>query len=82
MLPPITKVKKTIYLGRRIFLRPNHPYNRLGKAFNGEHEFDFAPKPLIGKEVYKRQQHIKVVFRKKLKGKQKGHVEKNSWKKR
>ncbi|XP_050914877.1 uncharacterized protein LOC127129795 [Lathyrus oleraceus] len=59
--------KKTVYLGHQIFLRPNHPYDRLQKAFDMEQEFDFASKPLIEKEVYKRQQHIKIVFRKKQK---------------
>lgn len=48
------------------------------KAFNGEQEFYIAPKPLTGKEVYKIQQHINVVFGKK----QKKPVEKNIWKKR
>lgn len=26
--------KKTVYLGHQKFLRPNHPYRRLHKAFN------------------------------------------------
>ncbi|XP_050896115.1 serine/threonine-protein phosphatase 7 long form homolog [Lathyrus oleraceus] len=50
----------------------------LHKAFNGEQEFDIAPKPLNGKEVYRKQQHIKVTFEKK----QKKFMEKNIWKKR
>lgn len=66
MPPPITKWKNIVYLGHQNFLRPNHPYRRLWNAFNGEQEFDFAPKPLTGNEVYKRQQHIKIVFGKKL----------------
>lgn len=70
--------KDTVYVGHREFLRPNHPYHRLWKAFNGEQEFDVAPNPLNGKEVYRKQQHIKVVFRKK----QKKYLEKNIWKKR
>ncbi|XP_050915816.1 uncharacterized protein LOC127130901 [Lathyrus oleraceus] len=48
------------------------------KAFNREQEFDIAPKPLTRKEVYRKQQHIKVVFGKK----QKKSMEKNIWKKR
>lgn len=59
---------KTIYLGHRKFLRPNHTYHRLQKAFNGKQEFGIAPKPLIEKEFYKIQQHINVVFGKKRKG--------------
>ena len=78
MSPPITKRKKTVYLGHQRFLRPNHLYRRLRKAFNGEQEFRIAPKPLTGKEVYRKQQHIKVVFGKK----QKKPVVKSSWKKR
>ena len=74
--------KTTVYLGHQKFLRPNHPYRKWRKAFNREWEFDFTPKPLTGKEVYNRQQRIKVVFGKKLKGYQKGLVEKNNWKKR
>ncbi|XP_050897643.1 uncharacterized protein LOC127104501 [Lathyrus oleraceus] len=73
--------KKTVYLGRQVFFRPNHPYRILRKAFNGEKEFSFAPKHLTGKEVYKRLQHVKVVFGKRLKDKQRGNLEKNSWKK-
>ena len=45
--------KITIYLGNQSFLRPNHPYRRLQKDFNGEQEFDFAQNPLIGNEVIK-----------------------------
>ncbi|XP_050909534.1 uncharacterized protein LOC127123352 [Lathyrus oleraceus] len=59
--------KKIVYLWYRKFLRPNHPYRRLRKAFNVEWEFDIAPKPLTGNEVYGKQQYIKVVFGKKQK---------------
>lgn len=78
MPPLIRKWKKTVYLDIKFFLRPNHVYCKLRKDFHREKEFDMAPKPLIGKEVYKRQQDIDVVFWKK----QKGPVEKNIWKKR
>ncbi|XP_058733673.1 uncharacterized protein LOC131605318 [Vicia villosa] len=61
--------KKTVYLGHRKFLKPGHPYRRLRKAFNEEQEFDEAPKPLIGDEVYQRQEHINVVFGKRQKEK-------------
>lgn len=67
------KEKKTTYLGHRKFLRPNHPYHILHKDFNGEHEFDIAPKALTGRNVYKIQQHINVLFGKKQK---KSHGEK------
>ncbi|XP_058747174.1 uncharacterized protein LOC131620183 [Vicia villosa] len=74
----LSKGKETVYLVHRRFLRANHPYRRLRKAFNGEQEYGIASKPLTGKEVYIIQQHIKFVFGKK----QKRLVEKNSWKKR
>ena len=35
----LTHGKKTVYTRHRRFLRPNHPYQRLKKAFNGENEF-------------------------------------------
>lgn len=74
----LQKGKKTVYLGHQNFLRPNNPYRRLRKAFNIQHEFDIAPKPLTWMEVYKRQQHISVVFRKK----HKNTMDKNIWKNR
>ncbi|XP_050902032.1 uncharacterized protein LOC127110041 [Lathyrus oleraceus] len=32
--------KKTVYLGHQNFLRPNHPYRRLQKTFNGKQNLD------------------------------------------
>ncbi|XP_058740867.1 uncharacterized protein LOC131613194 [Vicia villosa] len=49
----------------------------LWKAFNGEQEHGVAPKPLIGEEVYQRQQGITAVFGKY----QKRSIVKNIWKK-
>ncbi|XP_058751501.1 uncharacterized protein LOC131624571 [Vicia villosa] len=70
--------KKTVYLGHHKFLKPNHHYRRLHKAFNKEQEFEIAPKPLTGDEVYQREEHLSVVF-----GKNKdGTIERNIWKKR
>lgn len=55
-MPPPTKDRKmTVYLGDRKLLRLHHPYHRLQKAFNGEHDFDIAPKPLTGEEIYQRK---------------------------
>lgn len=45
--------KNNVYLWHRKFSRPNHSYRRLWKTFNGEQEFDFAPKPLTKKKVFK-----------------------------
>lgn len=44
--------KKTVYLRHQKFLKPSHPYRRLRKTFNKEQEFESAPKPLTGDEVY------------------------------
>ncbi|XP_058766672.1 uncharacterized protein LOC131640279 [Vicia villosa] len=40
--------KKTPYLGHRKFLKPNHPYRRLRKAFNADREDEIAPQALTG----------------------------------
>lgn len=45
--------KNTVYLMHQKFLKSNHPYRKLRKAFNGGQKFDIAPKPLIGEEVHK-----------------------------
>lgn len=45
---------KIVYLGHQKILRPNHPYRRLRKTFNGKREFGITPKPLTEKNVYKR----------------------------
>lgn len=72
----LQKGKKIVYLGHQKFLRPNHPYHRLQKAFNWEYEFDIAPKPLTKREVYKRQKYINVVFWKKQKNGGEKYLEK------
>lgn len=44
--------KKIVYLGHQKFRKPNHPYCRLRKAFNGEHEFEIAHKYLTDHAFY------------------------------
>ncbi|XP_073152932.1 uncharacterized protein [Henckelia pumila] len=44
--------RKISYTGHRRFLPANHPYRRQRKAFNGDQEFNPAPKPLSGDEVH------------------------------
>ncbi|XP_073137125.1 uncharacterized protein [Henckelia pumila] len=46
--------RKMSYTGHRRFLPANHPYRRQRKAFNGDQEFNPAPKPLSGDEVLKK----------------------------
>lgn len=70
--------EKTVYLRNCKFLKPNHPYCRSRKAFNGEHEFEIALKPLTSDEVYQRQEHLTVIFGKN----KKFPVERNIWKNR
>jgi len=70
--------RKTSYIGHRRFLKRNHPYRRLKKAFNGCQEDRSAPQPLIGKEVYNQVYHIEVTFGKTLKNR----GVKNIWKKK
>ena len=70
--------RKTVYLGHRRFLKLNHPYRRLRKAFNGYPEWKIAPKALTGKQVFKQLKGVNVILGKK----EKKSVEKNIWKKR
>ena len=74
----LDKGKKTVYIGHRRFLKHNHPYRRLKKAFNGCQEYKVAPKALTGEEVYHRVRNISVSFGKQ----QKKVTNKNIWKKR
>lgn len=74
--------KKTVYLGHRKFLKPNHPYRKLRKAFNGEQEFETAPQALTGEQVYQRVKDVNVKFGKKEKNKKQKTTEKKIWKKR
>ena len=57
--------RKTVYLAHRRFLKRNHPYRRLKKAFNGCKENKVALKALTGEEVYQRVKDINVSFGKK-----------------
>lgn len=66
----------TVYLGYRRFLRQAHPYRRLKKKFYGGQEFENAPKPLTGEQVYEKLKDINVTF-----GKITNKSEKNVWKK-
>ncbi|XP_027364391.1 uncharacterized protein LOC113871494 [Abrus precatorius] len=70
--------KKTVYLGHRRFLQPNHPYRRLKKTFNGCQEYGIAPTALTGEQVYDRVKNLNVVLGKS----KKQPKEKNIWKKR
>lgn len=54
--------RKTVYIGNRRFLRHDHPYHRLKKAFNGYPENEIALKPLTGEQVYQRVKNIDVIF--------------------
>ena len=70
--------RKISYIGHRRFLKRNHPYRRLKKAFNGSHEEKNAPPPLTGEEVYNRVCNVNVTFGKT----QKKNIVKNIWKKK
>jgi len=69
--------RKTCYIGHRKFLRRNHSYRRLKKAFNGCQEDKIAHPPLTGEEVYERVCQVNVTFGKILKK----PIMKNIWKK-
>ena len=56
--------RKICYIGHRKFLKRNHPYRRLKKAFNGCPEDGIALPPLTGDEVYNRVSHAEVTYRK------------------
>jgi len=69
--------RKTCYIDHQKFLKCNHPYRRLRKAFNGCQEDKTAPPPLTGDRVYIRVSHIEVTY-----GKAAKHSGvKNIWKK-
>ena len=44
--------RKIVYMRHRHFLKPYHPYQRLKKAFNGSQEYESAPIPLTGQQVF------------------------------
>ncbi|CAH9081963.1 unnamed protein product, partial [Cuscuta epithymum] len=70
--------RKTVYLSHRRFLRRDHPYRRLRKAFNGCNENRCSPIPLTGEQVYQRVKDINVVFGKS----KKKPIDTQIWKKR
>jgi hypothetical protein len=70
--------KKIVYLGHRRFLKPNHPYRRLKKAFNLDQENGIAPRALTGEEVYGLVKDVNVLFGKH----EKQTTDTNIWKKR
>ncbi|GKA98104.1 putative transposon, En/Spm-like protein [Tanacetum coccineum] len=44
---------KQSYAGHRRYLPYNHLFKRQNKAFNGQQEFQLAPNPLTGEQIYK-----------------------------
>jgi len=70
--------RKTCYIGHQRFLKCNHPYRRLKKAFNGCQEDRTTPRPLTGEEVYNRVCQVEVTYGKTLKH----SGVKNIWKKK
>jgi len=66
--------RKTCYIGHRRFLRRNHPYRQLKKAFNGYQEKKIQPPPL----TYDRVCQVNVMFGKR----QKEVVGRSIWKKK
>nr|GEV57993.1 hypothetical protein [Tanacetum cinerariifolium] len=43
---------KQSYAGYRRYLPYNHPFRRQKKVFNGQQEFQLAPNPLTGEQIY------------------------------
>ncbi|GJU09035.1 hypothetical protein Tco_1125465 [Tanacetum coccineum] len=43
---------KQSYAGHKRYLPYNHPFRRQKKAFNGQQEFQLAPNPLTGEQIY------------------------------
>ena len=58
----LTHGKKIIYTRHKRFWRPNHPYRRLKRAFNGENEIESAAEPLARDDVYDRVKDIVTIF--------------------
>ncbi|XP_074590037.1 uncharacterized protein LOC141845943 [Curcuma longa] len=75
--------RKMSYTGHRRFLPATHPYRKQRKAFNGSQEFNTAPKPLLGNEVFERVERINCQW-----GKMSGKIQstkddvKSCWKKK
>ncbi|XP_026441128.1 uncharacterized protein LOC113340137 [Papaver somniferum] len=51
--------KKNVYVGYIRFLPYEHPFRRHKKAFGGKQEWETAPKPMTGKEIYEEVKYIK-----------------------
>ena len=54
--------RKTVYLCHRRFLKANHPYRRLNKAFNGPQENDEAQIPLTNLQIHEKVNKVHHVF--------------------
>lgn len=53
--------RKMSYTRQRRFLPANHPFRWSKKAFNGNQEFNPAPKQLSGNEVFERVDKLIVI---------------------
>ena len=51
-----------MYTRHRYFLKPQNPYWRLKKSFNGSQEHEIVPIPLTRKQVLERVEDINTVF--------------------
>ncbi|XP_074298611.1 uncharacterized protein LOC141629525 [Silene latifolia] len=60
--PWLTYSGKNVYTNYRRFLRRNHPYRRMKKAFNGTVENKMAPIPLEEDEVFQQVKDINVFY--------------------
>ena len=74
--------RKMSYTGHRRFLPATHPYRRQRKAFNGNQEFNPAPKPLSGDEVFERVERINCHWGKMSRKSQSNDDVKSCWKKK
>ncbi|XP_026417227.1 uncharacterized protein LOC113312705 [Papaver somniferum] len=56
---------KNVYVGYRIFLPYEHPFRRQKGAFCGKQEWETAPEPMTGEEIYEEVKCIKNSWGKK-----------------
>jgi len=54
--------KKSVFLGHRRFLRPDHKYRRWRKAFDGNNEEGRAPLPLTGDQLFQKVRGLENNF--------------------
>jgi hypothetical protein len=54
--------QKMIFMGHRRFLRPDHPYRKNKRAFDGTMELRQAPKIRSGEQVFKMVKTLRVVL--------------------